>query len=145
MLEISSALFHDTYNILRECGDKERECQVLWLSAPSMPDTIVAVRHSKHISDEYELEVDSRWLTALWIDLARTSQNIRAQVHTHGGIACHSKTDDDYPVVGAPGFVSVVIPYFAQGRRSLDRLYVTEIAPQGGWIELLPGKAISVR
>lgn len=144
MLEISTALFCETYSILRRCGDKERECQVLWLSAPSAPNTIVAIRHSRHISDAYGLEVDSRWVSSLWIELARIDHRIRAQVHTHSGVACHSETDDDYPIVGAPGFISVVVPYFAQGHPGLDRLYVTEIAPQGGWLELRPASAIAI-
>lgn len=142
MLEISATLFDETYNVLRQCGAKERECQVLWLSAPSAPNTIVAIRHSKHLSDEHGLEVDSGWLTSLWIELARTGQSVRVQVHTHGGKAFHSKTDDDFPIVGTPGFVSIVIPYFAQVHPGVERVYVTEIAPQGGWVELQPSKAI---
>jgi hypothetical protein len=144
VLEISAALFDATYNVLRQCGGKERECQVLWLSAPPAPNTIVAIRHSKHFSDEYGLEVDSAWLTSLWIELARTGQSVRAQVHTHGGKPFHSKTDDDFPIVGTPGFVSIVIPYFARVHPDVERLYVTAIAPQGGWIELQPLEAILV-
>jgi hypothetical protein len=144
MLKISSALFGKTYELLRKCGQKERECQVLWLSAPTAPDTIGAVCHSKHLSDKNGLEVDSEWLTSLWVELARTGQSVRAQVHTHGGKAFHSRTDDDFPIVGTSGFVSVVIPYFATGNPDVDRLHVTQIRPQGGWVTLEPSTALLI-
>jgi hypothetical protein len=40
---------------------------------------------------------------------------ILAQLHTHGGQAFHSTTDDRYPLSSQPGFLSIVVPNFGDG------------------------------
>src|ERR1700735_1595070 len=102
MLTIANGLFTETFRILRACGLKELECQVLWMSAQSAPDAIVKVLHSGPVSSAGGLVVDPAWISKLWRDLAQSSLSIRAQVHTHGGRAFHSNTDDAYPIVGTP-------------------------------------------
>jgi hypothetical protein len=37
---------------------------------------------------------------------------ILAQLHTHGGRAFHSSTDDHYPISSQRGFLSIVVPNF---------------------------------
>ena len=37
-----------------------------------------------------------------------------AQIHTHPGRSFHSSTDDQWAISDAPGFFSIVIPYFAR-------------------------------
>jgi hypothetical protein len=143
MLIIARDLFLETFSILRRCGAKRRECQVLWLSAPSA-DQITAVRHSKHHSTAASLEVDPTWFNDLWFTLIREGFSIRAQIHTHGGAAWHSETDDSYPIIGTPGFVSVVVPRFALLPPSLEQLYVTTIQSKGGWCESTPREVIRI-
>jgi len=64
-----------------------------------------------------------------------------AQIHTHPGLwVGHSPTDDDWAICDAPGFFSIVVPYFA--RQGLGNLFdggaaVHERMPTGQW-RLLP-------
>jgi hypothetical protein len=62
---------------------------------------------------------------------------VRAQIHTHPGASTrHSPTDDGYAVTPHSGFVSIVLPYFAQGPISLDGAYIAELTNTGKWREL---------
>jgi hypothetical protein len=47
-------------------------------------------------------------LNQFWLDLVNRSVGIRVQVHTHPFEAFHSATDDGYPIVHSPGFLSLV-------------------------------------
>jgi hypothetical protein len=145
MINITRELFHETFAILRACGNNKHECQVLWLAASATPTTIVSVRHSEHKSDAYGLEVETTWLNDLWMELATTRYSICAQVHTHPGAAGHSETDDAYPIIGTPGFASIVIPDFAAREPTIDQLYVTFIKESGGWLKRDPRKSIHVK
>jgi hypothetical protein len=55
------------------------------------------------------------------------------QVHTHPGAAYHSTTDDAFPLIHSPGFLSLVIPRFAQGPIGFGDAFLAEIQPDGGW------------
>jgi hypothetical protein len=136
MLTITRDLFSETFRVLRDCGKMVNECQVLWLSAHAAPDSILTVRHSTHDSTGGGVEVDSVWLNTLWRELRSSSLSIRAQIHTHPGMAFHSKTDDAFPIVGSPGFISIVVPNFATHGPTLRGLYATSITPSGKWQEL---------
>lgn len=144
MLSIAGTLFLETFRILRKCGQMGHECQALWLSAPSLSDTIVGVRHSVHASTCAGLEVSSDWLSQIWRELADTGLSIRAQIHTHPAEAFHSGTDDAYPIVGTPGFISIVVPRFAADRPALGDLYVTSISANGGWTQLTSKEVIRI-
>ncbi|MBE3123198.1 MAG: Mov34/MPN/PAD-1 family protein [Planctomycetes bacterium] len=66
-----------------------------------------------------------------------------AQVHTHPGRACHSRTDDHGALSDAAGFLSVVVPGFC--RFGLSRIFaggaaIFERMPGGEWRELPPGE-----
>jgi hypothetical protein len=77
--------------------------------------------------------LDSAWLNNFWIDLARTRSGIRVQVHTHPAAAFHSDLDDEYPIVHSPGFLSLVVPNFAQGPVGFNGAYLTMMQADGSW------------
>jgi hypothetical protein len=47
-----------------------------------------------------------------------------------------SKTDDDYPIIHKPGFLSLVIPGFGLGPVGFKDAYLTEIQSDGRWQEV---------
>src|SRR4051812_32975161 len=114
-LRLPSTLLARTFSHFRECGAGQRECQALWVSPWSAPETITQVVHGQHRAHVGGFEVKDAWLHQFWIELARTNCGIRVQVHTHPEEAFHSATDDAYPIVHSTGFLSLVIPNFAQG------------------------------
>lgn len=141
-VSVSRTLLGETFETLRRCGRGRRECQVLWLSSWAAPDAIRRIVHPSHSAHGGGFAVESRWVTALWLDLAKAVEGVRIQVHTHPGAAFHSKTDDDWPIVRTPGFLSLVIPNFALGPISLADSYLAMMGTDGGWHEVDPLKTI---
>jgi hypothetical protein len=94
------------------------------------------VVHPRHHARGDGFEVDSGWLTSFYLDLAQTATGARVQIHTHPHTAFHSSTDDAWPLIHTPGFLSLVIPDFAQGEIGLREAYLTEIGDDGEWNEV---------
>jgi hypothetical protein len=106
---------------------------VLWTSSWHSPDEISDVVHPGHQAHGGGFTLDSEWLHKFWLKLAETNSGIRVQVHTHPGGAFHSRTDDQFPIIHTPGFLSLVIPNFGLGEPSFKDAYLTEIQPDGTW------------
>jgi hypothetical protein len=134
--EVPPTLLRETFAELRRCGNGRRECQVLWVSPWEQMNAIARVEHPIHraIVDGFELE--GAWLNAFWRDLARTKSGVRVQIHTHPSTAFHSPTDDAWPIIHTPGFLSLVIPRFAQGPPGFQEAFLTEIQADGSWREV---------
>jgi hypothetical protein len=77
--------------------------------------------------------LDDTWLNEFWLELGATGMGIRVQVHTHPGAAFHSRTDDEFPIIHTPGFLSLVIPNFGLGPIGFHEAYLAEIQPGGHW------------
>lgn len=125
-----------TFSHFRQCGCGQRECQALWISAWQEPEIITDVVHSSHSAHAEGFVVDTAWLDRFWLNLANTEQGIRAQVHTHQWHAFHSRSDNTYPIIHSPGFLSLVIPNFAMGRVGFDGAYLAQIEQDGSWREV---------
>lgn len=141
---VPAALVQETFDFLRKCGGGRRECQVLWLSTWLDPSAICKVIHPRHCAHHSGFELDSHWINEFWLDLARTHQGIRVQIHTHSHEAFHSAIDDDFPIIHSVGFLSLVIPNFACGPVGFERAYLAEIAGDGRWIEVEPESRLEV-
>ncbi len=72
-------------------------------------------------------------MTHYWFRLARERRTIAAQIHTHPGAAFHSATDDHWPIISQPGFISIVIPNFAQEPVLLKEAWVGRLDADGDW------------
>jgi hypothetical protein len=96
------------------------------------PDLADGQDHPDHRRSPGEYEIDNEWLTRYWFRLAKEQRAIRAQIHTHPDLAFHSATDDQFPVVSQPGFISIVIPNFAMGK-ILDDVWVGRLGTDGRW------------
>lgn len=123
----------ETFRHFRECGCGRHECQALWLSVWSQPEIITKVVHPKHAAHSGGFVLDGDWLNDFWLELGETNMGIRVQVHTHPGKAFHSRTDDEFPIIHTPGFLSLVIPNFGLGPVGFQEAYLTEIQPDGHW------------
>lgn len=133
MLQLTSDVWSRTLDAVRACGAGRRECVVYWLGPLSDPNLVDMVVHPQHTAEPWHYRIDDRWLTALFVRLAREQRSLRAQIHTHGGAAGHSKTDDDWPVIHTAGFLSIVLPAFGTKPFDPARVYVAELEAGGSW------------
>lgn len=141
---VPATLLSETFDHFQQCGRGQRECHVLWLSAWDDPNTITRVVRSTHDANAVGYQVDGDWLNKFWLELAETGHGVRVQVHTHAHDAFHSSSDDTFPIVHTPGFLSLVIPDFGTRPPSLDGSFLAEIAPTGDWISLVPTEKIAI-
>jgi proteasome lid subunit RPN8/RPN11 len=135
VIHIPARFIADTFTIFRDCGGSQRECIVYWLGPVNLPDTVDEIVHPHHISNQNGYEIDDRWLTDFWFELARRQKSVRIQLHTHPHEAFHSTTDNHWALIHTSGFLSLVIPDYATGSVSLDRAFLTERTDRG-WREV---------
>jgi hypothetical protein len=108
---------------------------VYW-TGPAGDSMVDGVEHPVHERSRFGYMVDDRWLTEFWKKFATLRRSVKTQVHTHPGRAFHSATDDEWPIVSQPGFLSIVIPDFAAGAPSLEQAWVGRLGRDGKWREL---------
>ena len=133
---IAPTLIAQTFAELRKCGSGHRECQILWTSPWTEQERILRIVHPDHSSSGGGFQLNSQWLTRFAFELEGLQEGVRVQVHTHPGRAFHSSTDDRFPMVSTPGFLSLVIPNFAQGPVGFKDAYLTELQPDGCWMQV---------
>ena len=136
MYRLRRTLFEQTFEHFRACGKGRRECQTLWLSEWSTPESISRLVHPVHRSHAGGFDLDDKWLHLFWMQLTARNEGVRIQVHTHPGEAFHSETDDRYPIIHTYGFLSLVVPDYGLGPVSFDRAFLCEIAQGGRWAEV---------
>ena len=140
---LDGGVLEATFKHFRACGCGRRECQVLWLSSWDSPQDISRVVHPKHKAHLGGFVLDDQWLSEFWLELGDVNMGIRVQVHTHPSEAFHSPTDDAFPIIHKPGFLSLVIPNFGLGPVAFDDAFLTEIQPDGRWEEVaIPSRLV---
>ena len=127
-----------SFRQLRECGAGRSERVVYWCASLDQPDRLTRAVHPMHRAGHGGYEVDSAWVTQFFLDLRRARQTVRAQVHTHPREAGHSWTDDQFSLVPAAGFLSLVIPGFAVGLVGLADAALVRMQPDGAWASADP-------
>ena len=141
---LQSDVLRRTFEQLRACGAGHSECQVLWTSRWDAVGDVDEVVHSRHRSYDGGLEVESEWITEFWKRLAREQRGVRVQVHTHPATAFHSISDDTWPMIHVPGFLSLVIPDFGLGAIGFDGAYLAEIGVDGTWQDVAPEERFEI-
>jgi hypothetical protein len=141
---MGKGLLSETFAHLRSCGAGREECVVYWTGPLSAPGLVDEVLHPRHWAGRGGYGVDSTWLNRTFGELADCRREIRVQVHSHPREAFHSATDDEFPIVQTPGFLSLVIPDFAAGPVTLDRTYLASLDVSGTWCSLQPRTALAV-
>ena len=137
-LRLPRAVLEDSFARLRECGGGRAECVVYWCASRDTPSLLTRVVHPAHRAGYGGYEVDSAWVTQFFLGLRRTRETVRAQVHTHPHEAGHSWTDDQFSLVPAAGFLSLVIPRFAAGPATLADAALVQMRPDGTWAPAAP-------
>lgn len=133
MLKLPERILRATFQVMASCGKSERECVVYWTGPVQSDGVIDGWDHPTHRSSPVGYQIDDTWLTKHCFRIAREKRAIRAQVHTHPGEAFHSHTDDEWPVIAQPEFVSIVIPYFATGPTNFDHAWGGVLTTEGNW------------
>ena len=136
MYRLKAEMLEVTFKHFKACGCGRRECQVLWLSSWDSPQEIIRVVHPRHEAHLGGFVLDDQWLSDFWLELGNANMGIPVQVHTHPHDAFHSETDDEFPIIHKPGFLSLVIPNFGLGPVGFNEAYLTEIQPDGRWQEV---------
>ncbi len=121
-----------TFDTFRACGGGRAECVAYWLGRAGA-DLVDDVVHPLHAGGPAGYQVNSLWVSELFLRLRADKKTVVAQVHTHPGLAWHSPTDDVYSLVPATGFLSLVIPRFAAGAIGLSDAALYEMQPNGLW------------
>ncbi len=127
----------ETLAHLREAGRRRREQGAFWgglVSAEGvgLVTTLYLPRTRNNfgwveISDEGVLE-------RLNQAVAERGEYLLAQVHSHPRDAFHSETDDAGAICGDPGFLSIVVPNYADRDYGPDEWAAFELTG-GGWRE----------
>ena len=134
----------NSFRQLRDCGSGRAECVLYWCASLDQPDQLTRAVHPVHRAGRGWYEVDSAWITQFFLGLRRDRQTVRAQVHTHPREAGHSWTDDQFSLVPAKGFLSLVIPDFAVGPARLARTVLVRMQADGTWAPADAEEAFSV-
>lgn len=142
-LTVSKDLLREALAHLRGCGVGRSEC-VCWMTGPlATPGVIDEVLHPEHNASAVEYEIEQGWLNDTFIALARGGLELRAQIHSHPTAAYHSATDDAFPAVAIPGFLSIVVPNFAR-RNDLKGAHIVELWGDGSWRTVDPEQALVI-
>lgn len=144
MLLLPTTILHNTIRQLSECGAGEAECMMFWFGPADDSESVVGVVHPAHHRSPFGCDVDSNWLNSLWFELAEKRLSLRAQIHTHPGLAFHSATDDQFPIVSQPGFLSIVVPDFATGPIDFDTYWFGTLQKDGLWVKVDPQTAVRI-
>jgi len=123
----------DSFRLLRECGAGRAECVLYWCASQDQPNLITRPVQPVHRAGAGWYEVDTAWVTEFFLDLRRTRETVRVRVHTHPFEAGHSRIDDAFALVPAAGFLSLVIPDFANGPVSLTDTALVRMGTNGTW------------
>jgi hypothetical protein len=143
-LRLPRQILDRTFRQLRDCGAGCAECVVYWCASLGRPGLLTRVVHPVHHAGYGWYEVDSTWVSEFFLDLRRIGETVRVQVHTHPRTASHSGIDDEFSLVPATGFFSLVIPGFAVGPTGLAHAALVQMQPDGTWAPANPGKAFSI-
>jgi proteasome lid subunit RPN8/RPN11 len=144
VITIANGVLERTFEHLRECGGDTRECVVLWAGPQAQQDFADEVIHPLHTASPGGYDIDGPYVSRLWRELAGRHQTVRVQVHTHPHSAYHSSRDDMLALVHTPGYLSLVIPNFAQGPIGLDGCYLAIRREDGSWESIDPRSTINV-
>ena len=143
-LRLPRAVLDSTFRQLRDCGAGRAECVVYWCASLDQPGLLARVVHPVHHAGPRGYEVDSAWVTQFFLELRRTRETVKVQVHTHPREAGNSLIDDQFSLVPATGFLSLVIPDFGAGPAALAGSALARMEPDGTWAAADPEEEFSL-
>lgn len=123
---------------VQRCGAGRNECVVYVTAALDAPDEALELLHPTHRASAVSVDVDVAELQCVWSWLRTQGHCIVLQVHTHPGSAHHSGIDDEYPIVHALGFRSLVLARF--GEQGLRGAHLAVYEGDGRWCTIPPDR-----
>lgn len=114
MLECSISVVEETLRHLKEAGQGDVECIVLWLARRKGDNVhVVSAYRPQQTARCDQFLIPPQEMAAI-MDLLREHRwMIAAQVHSHPCEAFHSIADDEGAIVRHEGALSFVVPRFA--------------------------------
>jgi proteasome lid subunit RPN8/RPN11 len=129
-----------TLQHLKQAGERQRECVVLWLARRDGDLLRVEEAYLPAQSAREDLfRIPPESMNALYAELRRRRLIVAAQVHSHPKEAFHSKADDEWAIIRHEGALSLVVPYFASQTTSetfLDHTKVFQFSAHARWVEV---------
>ena len=137
---VNESVLQATHSHLKGEGRKLLEGLVYWLGWYSEESCIVnSVLVPRGNSRHRGVTVSTEEMVRINTVLRQADLLLVAQIHTHPGDHGHSAGDDGNAVSSLPGFLSIVVPNFAQTERLvLLRSYVHRYQGAGRWRCLQP-------
>ena len=144
---IPDSVFNNTVSHLRKVGDSYKEGIAYWSGVLDKNEahitrTIFADNYPEFQNEERFARVSLDAALKIGEEIHKNNEILFAQIHTHPAKAFHSFVDDEYPISHRIGFVSIVIPNFAQNITSLSKCKVFEYLGKARWSELSHQEAI---
>jgi proteasome lid subunit RPN8/RPN11 len=131
MLRLPEPLLAQAFEHFRACGRGRAECVMYFVGPDGGP--VRAAVHPRHTASAVGYDVDGTWINQFWLDLARESQRVLLQAHTHPGSTFHSSRDDELALLNTAGFLSLVVPDFGLGPVGLNGAYLAQRDEHGEW------------
>ncbi len=134
------AVLEATDRVMRRFGREERECYVWWggyFTADRDAQVLTAIW--PEIPTTFgRVHLDLGELTLLHAELRALDQVLLVELHTHPpGADGQNEVDAAHPAATYAGFISIVVPDFADPRfHDLRRTYVYEYLSGGRWRQL---------
>lgn len=125
---------------LREAGNRDHECVVLWLG--HCVDRSIQIEKAYRPLQRAQVDmfhIPPEGMNALHSELRRHRYMVAAQVHSHPGPAYHSGADDHWAIIRREGSLSLVVPSFARGTSVADFLDNTKVyrfSTAAEWVEI---------
>jgi hypothetical protein len=128
-------LFENSFEVLQRHGQRKQEGLVLWAGAAT-PNAEEAYLVSYIVPQRGHwgggVRLDSKFLLKLSEELEKRDLLLLAQVHTHPENFGHSSGDEERATSYRIGFISIVVPCFAQKNiQDLSECYIYEY--EGNW------------
>ena len=142
---IPDLILNDTLSQLRKVGDEDKEGIAYWSGILDKNEAIItraifANNYPEFQNEEYFARISLDTAFKIGEEIHDKNEILFAQIHTHPREAFHSFVDDMYPISHRIGFVSIVIPNFAQNVTLLSECTILEYFGKARWNELLPSE-----
>jgi proteasome lid subunit RPN8/RPN11 len=129
-----------TLALLREAGQLEKECVVLWLGKRRGSEIAVADWYLPIQEAEVDyFRIPPEGMAALQAKLRSDRLMVAAQIHSHPNRAFHSEADDEWAIVRHLGALSLVVPRFASDtftHNFLQQTKVYQFSSEATWDEV---------
>jgi len=134
------AVLQATDSVMRRFGRERRECYVWWggYFTPQGDAQVLTALHPEVATDYGRIHLQAPQLARLHNRLRELDQVLLVELHTHPpGAGGQNDVDAAHPAATYAGFMSVVVPDFAQTQfYDLREAYVYEYLLGGHWRDL---------